>query len=123
MIPGGLSNLALWQRIAQLSRDAERERLARLVRSERQGSDAKRTRSSRSHGSVRRLRAALGRLNHRPAMSNASMPEPRTLLTGLALGESPRWHEGRLWFSDWGAHLHAAHLRSPRRSAKSPSRQ
>jgi|SRR5215210_6247914 len=31
------------------------------------------------------------------------MPELRTLKTGLALGESPRWHEGRLWFSDWGA--------------------
>jgi sugar lactone lactonase YvrE len=29
--------------------------------------------------------------------------EPQTLLTGLALGESPRWHDGRLWFSDWGA--------------------
>jgi len=26
-----------------------------------------------------------------------------TLLTGLAMGESPRWHQGRLWFSDWGA--------------------
>jgi sugar lactone lactonase YvrE len=31
------------------------------------------------------------------------MPEPRTLLTGLALGESPRWHDGRLWVSDWVA--------------------
>lgn len=31
------------------------------------------------------------------------MPEPHTLMTGLALGESPRWHEDRLWFSDWGA--------------------
>ena len=31
------------------------------------------------------------------------MLELHTLLTGLALGESPRWHEGRLWFSDWGA--------------------
>ncbi len=31
------------------------------------------------------------------------MPEPQTLMTGLALGESPRWHEDRLWFSDWGA--------------------
>ena len=28
--------------------------------------------------------------------------EPRTLLTGLAIGESPRWHEDRLWFSNWG---------------------
>lgn len=24
------------------------------------------------------------------------------LLTGLGFGESPRWHEGRLWFSNWG---------------------
>jgi sugar lactone lactonase YvrE len=26
----------------------------------------------------------------------------RTLTTGLVFGEQPRWHEGRLWFSDWG---------------------
>ena len=26
-----------------------------------------------------------------------------TLLTGLGIPESPRWHEGRLWFCDWGA--------------------
>jgi sugar lactone lactonase YvrE len=25
------------------------------------------------------------------------------LLTGLAFGESPRWHDGRLWVADWGA--------------------
>src|SRR2546426_9029043 len=31
------------------------------------------------------------------------MPEVQTLMTGLQLGESPRWHDGRLWFSDWGA--------------------
>jgi sugar lactone lactonase YvrE len=24
-------------------------------------------------------------------------------MTGIALGESPRWHDGRLWFSDWGS--------------------
>jgi sugar lactone lactonase YvrE len=24
------------------------------------------------------------------------------LLEGLGFGESPRWHEGRLWFSNWG---------------------
>ena len=29
--------------------------------------------------------------------------EPRTLLTGLAMGESPRWHGNRLWLADWGA--------------------
>jgi sugar lactone lactonase YvrE len=28
--------------------------------------------------------------------------EPRVLLTGLAVGESPRWREGRLWFCNWG---------------------
>ncbi len=31
------------------------------------------------------------------------MPALQTLLTGLAFGESPRWHDGRLWFADWGA--------------------
>jgi sugar lactone lactonase YvrE len=30
------------------------------------------------------------------------MPEVQTLLTGLAIGESPRWHHDRLWFSNWG---------------------
>lgn len=30
------------------------------------------------------------------------MPEPQILLTGLAIGESPRWHEDRLWFCNWG---------------------
>jgi sugar lactone lactonase YvrE len=24
------------------------------------------------------------------------------LLTGLVIGESPRWHDGRLWLSNWG---------------------
>src|SRR5215203_2446153 len=23
-------------------------------------------------------------------------------MTGIEFGESPRWHDGRLWFSDWG---------------------
>src|ERR1700730_9584709 len=31
------------------------------------------------------------------------MSELHTLLTGLVFGESPRWHDDRLWFSDWGA--------------------
>jgi sugar lactone lactonase YvrE len=31
------------------------------------------------------------------------MPKPRVLMSGIELGESPRWHDGRLWFSDWGA--------------------
>ena len=28
--------------------------------------------------------------------------QPRVLLDGLAMPESPRWHHGRLWFSNWG---------------------
>ena len=31
------------------------------------------------------------------------MPERQTLMNGLVVGESPRWHAGRLWFSNWGA--------------------
>jgi sugar lactone lactonase YvrE len=27
----------------------------------------------------------------------------RTVLTGLSFGESPRWHDGRLFVADWGA--------------------
>lgn len=30
------------------------------------------------------------------------MAEVRTLMTALVFGEQPRWHEDRLWFSDWG---------------------
>ena len=30
------------------------------------------------------------------------MPELQTLMTGIVFGESPRWHDDRLWFSDWG---------------------
>ena len=29
--------------------------------------------------------------------------EPTTLLSGLAMGESARWHDGRFWCSDWVA--------------------
>ena len=28
---------------------------------------------------------------------------PEVLLEGIVFGESPRWHDGQLWFSDWGA--------------------
>ncbi len=29
------------------------------------------------------------------------MSEPKILLSGLGMPESPRWHEGRLWFCNW----------------------
>jgi sugar lactone lactonase YvrE len=31
------------------------------------------------------------------------MTTPQVLMTGISFGESPRWHQGRLWFADWGA--------------------
>ena len=34
-------------------------------------------------------------MNNRPLSASA-------LLTGLVIGESPRWHEDRLWFANWG---------------------
>jgi sugar lactone lactonase YvrE len=33
-----------------------------------------------------------------------SRTDARLLMEGIGLGESPRWHDGRLWFSDWVAH-------------------
>ncbi len=33
-----------------------------------------------------------------------AVSKPSVMMEGIGLGESPRWHEGRLWFSDWVAH-------------------
>ena len=30
------------------------------------------------------------------------MPDLSVLMDGLVFGEQPRWHDDRLWFSDWG---------------------
>ncbi|HEX8856836.1 MAG TPA: SMP-30/gluconolactonase/LRE family protein [Thermoleophilaceae bacterium] len=30
------------------------------------------------------------------------MAEPHVLMDGIVFGEQPRWHDDRLWFSDWG---------------------
>src|SRR6266576_1959407 len=35
--------------------------------------------------------------------TESSQPGIQTLMTGVAFGESPRWHDGRLWFADWAA--------------------
>ena len=32
------------------------------------------------------------------------IPETTVLLEGLTLGEGPRWHNGKLWFSDMHGH-------------------
>jgi sugar lactone lactonase YvrE len=36
-------------------------------------------------------------------MNNNPSKQPRTLLTGLVFGESPRWRADRLWLTDMGA--------------------
>jgi sugar lactone lactonase YvrE len=33
---------------------------------------------------------------------SSSALQATPLLTGLVIGESPRWHEERLWFANWG---------------------
>ena len=35
-------------------------------------------------------------------MPHGSSPQTQVLLDGLGMGESPRWHDGCLWFSNWG---------------------
>jgi sugar lactone lactonase YvrE len=39
-----------------------------------------------------------------PTGGRNAVSVPEVLMEGIAFGESPRWHEGRVWFSDWGAH-------------------
>ncbi|SJM32945.1 hypothetical protein BQ8482_330080 [Mesorhizobium delmotii] len=49
----------------------------------------------------------MGRLRHEtwePAMLSQKLAakEANVVMNGLAFGESPRWHDGRLWFCNWG---------------------
>lgn len=34
-------------------------------------------------------------------MQPRSVAQPQVLVEGFGMGESPRWHDGRLWFSNW----------------------
>jgi sugar lactone lactonase YvrE len=34
---------------------------------------------------------------------DTTVTEVRTLVDGLVVGESPRWHDSRLWLANWGA--------------------
>src|ERR1700679_1337600 len=58
----------------------------------------------------RRARRRCGELRARPrgAREVATMSTPSAvaepLISGLYFGECPRWHEGRLWFSDFYDH-------------------
>src|SRR5262245_17702733 len=40
--------------------------------------------------------------SHRSPPEGGSMAETRVVMAGLTFPEQPRWHDGRLWFSDWG---------------------
>ena len=44
------------------------------------------------------------RKQHGRAIGRAMIPDvtPKVLVSGIAFGDQPRWHDGRLWFSDWG---------------------
>src|SRR5262249_6190088 len=44
-----------------------------------------------------------GRSSKMRLMTASPTPGARVLMTGIAFGESPRWHDGRLWFCDWSA--------------------
>ncbi len=37
-----------------------------------------------------------------PKVAEPEVAKPKILLAGLGFGESPRWHQGRLWFCNWG---------------------
>jgi sugar lactone lactonase YvrE len=52
----------------------------------------------RSYSSLEHRRTTRGSA---PEIPMPTTP-PKLLLQGLAFGESPRWHEGQLWFSNWG---------------------
>jgi sugar lactone lactonase YvrE len=58
---------------------------------------------TQSTGAVARSTSQFLR-NKSPMTPTQSLaPQAQILVTGLMMGESPRWHDGRLWFSDWGA--------------------
>jgi sugar lactone lactonase YvrE len=44
---------------------------------------------------------AAGLHGHAPTEERTQVTEPTTVLSELTLGESPRWHEGRLWVCEW----------------------
>src|SRR5262249_4457269 len=62
--------------------------------------------------SMRRIVLSGRRGTRRPSLGPEEITMPskpwpahktQILMSGIAMGESPRWHENRLWFSDWGA--------------------
>ena len=114
MNPRGLAELVLFDGIAQLSREAERERLARLVRTGRGGNRAQPTRSARWGGWAGRIRAARTQLLHSPpsgrpelhtrsAVSGARWPaQYQVRVEGVLDGRWSEWFEGLHIDSQYG---------------------
>ena len=49
------------------------------------------------------LRSLNGKRERKEEIAITTMQaSPRVLLDGLTMVESPRWHDGRLWFPNWG---------------------
>jgi hypothetical protein len=59
-------------------------------------------RTSRSGNGQRRREASAARRVSIVQRDEGGCMQPRVLLDGLAMPESPRWHDGRLWLSNWG---------------------
>jgi sugar lactone lactonase YvrE len=71
------------------------------------------SRSSLPRASTRRRRARVPerRSAATPLSGGPPMLRPETLADGFCFTEGPRWHEGRLWFSDMHGHqVHAVDL-------------
>ena len=64
--------------------------------------------TARSTASVSRRRLIDGSTRPRSHISGTrgllmiADATPKVLMSGIAFGEQPRWHDARLWFSDWG---------------------
>ena len=50
----------------------------------------------------------------RATLRRCEVPELETLVEGLDFGEGPRWHDGRLWYSDFYQHRVSAVTRRRR---------
>src|SRR6476469_3340147 len=94
-----------------MARSSSRPITSRAPSRLRNGASSTRRRWSPPARVEEAARLGLGSRHSRQASRNTSpveqeghgsVSDTRVLLDGIAMGESPRWHEGRLWFSDWG---------------------
>src|SRR5919106_4995968 len=83
-------------------RDARKRRLRAEGRCAQPGGCRTRAFARRRGG--RGDEAALARAAERAqgAARGVRSMTTHSLMTGISFGESPRWHDDRLWFCDWG---------------------